>query len=56
MFRDVVAEHPTDVLVDAAPAAGGFVLIWSADAAHRIEIVDRDRRARAWPELPAPIA
>ncbi len=55
-FRDVVGEHPTDVLVSAEAAAGSFVLTWSADAAHRIEMVDLTGAAMPAPELPAPIS
>ena len=54
--REIVAQHDTDVLVDARPAAGSFALLWSADAAHRVEIVDRAGAHRDWPELPAPIS
>jgi len=53
---DVIAEHPTDVLVDVGAAAGAFVVLWSSDAAHRIEIVDREGRFAAGPELPAPMS
>ena len=38
---EIVAEHPTDVLADVAAGASGFVLTWSSDAAHRVEVVDR---------------
>ena len=38
---EIIAQHDTDVLVDARPAAGSFALLWSTDAAHRLEIVDR---------------
>ena len=55
-FSELVAEHPTDVLVGVAPARGGFVLTWSADAAERIAVVDRDGRARPAPTLPEPIS
>ena len=55
-WSEVVAQHDVDVLVDAYPAAGAFVLLWSSDAAHRVQIVDRAGRHRAWPELPAPIS
>ncbi|HYN74084.1 MAG TPA: prolyl oligopeptidase family serine peptidase [Nakamurella sp.] len=53
---DVIAEHPTDVLVDVSPAAGAFVVLWSSDAAHLVEIVDRDGGSLARPELPAPMS
>ncbi len=55
-WTDVIARHATDVLVDISPAAGVFVLLWSSDAAHRIEIVDRAGRSVGWPELPAPMS
>ncbi len=55
-WREIVAEHDTDVLVDASPAAGAFVLTWSADAAHRVEIIGRDGTPRARPRLPSPIS
>ena len=44
------------MLVGARPAAGVFALLWSSDAAHRIEIVDRTGAHRSWPELPQPIS
>ena len=53
---DVIAEDPSDVLVDIGPAAGAFVLLWSSDAAHRVEIVDREGRFLGRPELPAPMS
>ncbi len=55
-WREIVPEHDTDVLVDASPAAGVFVLTWSADAAHRVEIIGRDGVPRSRPPLPSPIA
>ncbi len=55
-WLEIIAEHSVDVLVDVRPAAGSFVLLWSADAAHRIEIVDRGGAHRDWPALPAPIS
>ena len=55
-WTEIVGEHDGDVLVDAWPAAGAFVLLWSVDAAHRIEVVDRTGAHRWWPELPAPIS
>jgi prolyl oligopeptidase len=55
-WQEIIPQHDTDVLVDARPAAGSFVLLWSADAAHRIEIVDRTGAHRVWPDLPAPIS
>ena len=39
-----------------SPAAGSFALLWSTDAAHRIEIVDRAGGHRDWPDLPAPVS
>jgi prolyl oligopeptidase len=53
---DVVGQHAADVLVDARPAAGAFALLWSTDAAHRIEIVGPAGDHRGWPDLPAPIS
>lgn len=53
---EIVAEHPTDVLADVVAAATGFVLVWSVDAAHRIEIVDRSGGHRGDVELPFPSA
>jgi len=55
-WADVITEHLTDVLVDVGPASGAFVVLWSSDAAHRIEIVDRDGRFLGRPELPAPMS
>ncbi len=55
-FRTVVAERPTDVLVDAVETLGGFVLTWSGDAAHRIELVDLAGAPRPGPDLPEPVS
>src|SRR6478672_9634297 len=55
-WTEVIAQHPTDVLVDARPAVESFALLWSSDAAHRVEIVDRAGMHHDWPELPAPIS
>ncbi len=55
-WTDIVGQHDTDVLVDAAPAAGAFVLTWSSDAAHRVEMVRRDGTPIGTPDLPAPIS
>src|SRR4029079_17487661 len=55
-WTEIVPQHATDVLVGARPAAGAFVLLWSSDAAHRIEIVDQAGGHRWWPELPQPIS
>ena len=52
----MVAEHPTDVLADAVPTADGFVLIWSRDAAHRVEVVDRGGVYLSDVALPIPSA
>jgi prolyl oligopeptidase len=55
-WTEIIGQHDTDVLVDARPAAGVFALLWSTDAAHRIQIVDRAGGHRWWPELPRPIS
>lgn len=55
-WTELVGQHDTDVLVDAAPTAGAFVLTWSADAAHRVQVVDRDGGSLTWPDLPSPVA
>ncbi len=55
-WAEIIAQHDHDVLVDARPAAGSFAVLWSTDAAHRLEIVDRDGAHRDWPALPAPIS
>ncbi|TKV60893.1 S9 family peptidase [Nakamurella flava] len=55
-WTGLVDQHEQDVLVDASPTAEAFVLTWSSDAAHRIELVDRDGASLTWPDLPAPVA
>jgi prolyl oligopeptidase len=52
----VIGQHHADVLVDARPAAGCFVVLWSTDAAHRIELIDRTGAHLQWPQLPAPVS
>ena len=41
-WRELVAQHPSDVLVDVDAAADAFLLVWSRDAAHHLEIRSRD--------------
>ena len=55
-WQELIGQHEVDVLVGASPAAGTFAVLWSSDAAHRIEIVDRDGGHRDWPDLPAPVS
>lgn len=55
-WTEVVPQHAEDVLVDIAPARGAFALVWSADAAHRLELVDRGGGHLAWPALPSPVS
>ena len=55
-WTELVGQHDTDVVVDARPASGVFTVLWSADAAHRIELIDRSGTHLDWPELPAPIS
>lgn len=56
VWTAIVPEHATDVLVDARPAAGAFVVTWSCDAAHRIEVIGRDGALLDRPDLPAPMS
>ncbi|WP_420120696.1 prolyl oligopeptidase family serine peptidase [Nakamurella sp.] len=53
---EVVAQHDDDVLVEVRPARGAFALVWSTDAAHRLELVDRSGAHLAWPALPSPVS
>jgi prolyl oligopeptidase len=55
-WTEVVGQHPTDVLADVQAAASGFVLVYSADAAHRIDVVDPDGDRRGELALPYPSA
>ena len=41
-MREVVAEHPTDVLLGASLTAGGLVLEYSHDASHRVQLAADD--------------
>ncbi|MET0966686.1 MAG: prolyl oligopeptidase family serine peptidase [Nakamurella sp.] len=53
---EIIGQHEIDVLVDASPADGVFALLWSTDAAHRVEIVGFAGDHRGWPDLPAPMS
>lgn len=53
---EVVAEHQTDVLVSASRVADRFLLVWSQDAAHRLELVDLDGISIGSVELDGPIS
>ena len=53
---EIVPEHPTDVLADVVAAASGFVLVWSVDASHRVEVVDRTGALRGRLSLTYPSA
>jgi len=55
-WREIVSQHAEDVLVGANPAKNVFALLWSTDAAHRVEIIERDGTTVVWPELPAPVS
>lgn len=55
-WRDVVPEHDDDVLVSAHPARDAFAVVWSSDAAHRVQLVDRSGRHLDWPDLPEPVS
>jgi len=55
-WTEIIGQHDVDVLVDASAAAGVFALLWSTDAAHRVEIVGLTGDHRGWPDLPAPIS
>lgn len=55
-WREIVGQHAEDVLVGASPAKDVFALLWSTDAAHRVEVVGRDGTHVTWPDLPAPIS
>ncbi len=37
-WREIVPQHDSDVLVSAESAAGAWVLTWSRDAAHHLEV------------------
>ncbi len=54
-WRQVLAQHTQDVLVSAHPALGAFAVVWSTDAAHRLEVVDRSGVHLGWPALPSPV-
>lgn len=53
---EVVPQDADDVLVSADPARGSFALVWSTDAAHRVQLVDRTGADLGRPELPAPVS
>jgi prolyl oligopeptidase len=55
-WMDVVPQHDTDVLVSADAVAGGFVLVWSRDAAHRVLLVRRDGSPRFEPAIDGPVS
>jgi prolyl oligopeptidase len=53
---EIVPQHDQDVLVGVHSARCAFAVIWSADAAHRLQLVDRAGGHLDWPELPAPVS
>jgi prolyl oligopeptidase len=55
-WTEIIGQHEIDVLVGASPADGVFALLWSTDAAHRIEIVGLAGDHRGWPDLPVPVS
>lgn len=55
-WRELVAEHDRDVLVSADAVAGGFVLVWSTDAAHRVQAVRRDGASWFDPRIDGPVS
>jgi prolyl oligopeptidase len=55
-WRELVPQHESDVLVSAHQASGGWVLVWSRDAAHHLEIRRSDGTPWAAPEIAGPVA
>lgn len=55
-WREVLSQHDEDVLVGVHPARGAFAVVWSTDAAHRLQLVDRAGDHLDWPDLPAPVS
>jgi prolyl oligopeptidase len=55
-WREVIPQHDEDVLVSVHPARSAFVVVWSTDAAHRLQLVDRTGSHLDWPQLPAPVS
>jgi prolyl oligopeptidase len=53
----VLAAGTTDrVLAGARVVDGGFVVLWSVDAAHRLELLDGDAHPLWTPQLPQPVS
>jgi len=55
-WTPIVAQHEDDVLVSVHPARDAFALVWSTDAAHRLQLVDRTGAHLDWPDLSAPVS
>ncbi|WP_395728139.1 prolyl oligopeptidase family protein [Nakamurella sp.] len=55
-WAEIVPQHAEDVLVSVHPARDAFALVWSTDAAHRLQLVDRAGGHLDWPDLPAPVS
>ncbi len=55
-WTEIVPQHDEDVLVGVHPARDAFALVWSTDAAHRLQLVDRAGGHLDWPDLPAPVS
>lgn len=55
-WSEIVPQHDTDVLVSADAVAGGFVLVWSRDAAHHVVLVRRDGSPVFVPHIEGPVS
>ncbi len=55
-WRPVVTGDTDRVLVDATPAAGMLAVVWSTDAAHRVEIFDRSGTPLTGPAWPGGVS
>ena len=55
-WTTVVSGTPNTVLVSAHPVRDAFLLVWSQDAAHSVQLVDRGGTPLADVELGAPIS
>ncbi|GGL91350.1 prolyl endopeptidase [Nakamurella endophytica] len=55
-WTTVAAGDDDRVLAWAVPAAGAFVVVWSTDAAHRVEILDRSGAVLDAPDLGSPVS
>ncbi|RIJ77259.1 S9 family peptidase [Nakamurella silvestris] len=55
-MTELIGEHPTDVLASASRVGDGVLVVWSHDAAHRVEVFDTAGHSVGTLDLAGPLS